>query len=183
MSIGIRPRLFLSYARVDREAADQLETHLREAGSDVWMDRQELLTGDNFVAGLERELSNCHGLVLLLTQSSAISNWCMAELQRALAQRLPTNAVQYGPQEKLQNAIERLLRDSQQLEWGTGARLTSGSRLREARKRRMRFEGEFWATWLRNNHFEDCVFFTKRQVPCAMYAEIGLMQIFGVPVP
>ena len=133
-----RPRLFLSYARTDRDFADRLEEHLQGAECDVWLDRNELLTGDNFVEGLKRELSRCHGLVFLLTRASAASSWCMAELQRAAALQLPIFIVRRESEAILPEAADRMLRDIQRLDWFTDAPPALAEHLRAARKRRWR---------------------------------------------
>src|SRR5690606_17268234 len=78
-SVKFRPLLFLSYARSDAALADQLAAILEKQGCAVWMDRSELLTGDDFVLGLQRELAACDSLVLLLTTAAAESSWCQAE--------------------------------------------------------------------------------------------------------
>ena len=63
--------MFLSYARKDMALADQLQRHLEAQGCSVRMDRGELLTGDTFVLGIQREIPSCDGLVLLLTPLSS----------------------------------------------------------------------------------------------------------------
>ena len=75
----LRPRVFLSYARRDMALADRLLQHLQAQGCTVWMDRSELLTGDDFVRGIQREIPRCDGLIFLLTKSAAASSWCLAD--------------------------------------------------------------------------------------------------------
>ena len=84
----IRPRLFLSYARADLAHAEHLFGVLTDQGCTVWMDRNELLVGDDFVTGLQSHLASSDAIVILLTQRSAESSWCLAELQYALGRGL-----------------------------------------------------------------------------------------------
>jgi len=53
----LRPHLFLSYSRSDRKAADELAAVMHSEGCIVWMDRNEVLVGDDFVRGLTRQLN------------------------------------------------------------------------------------------------------------------------------
>jgi hypothetical protein len=105
-----KPRLFLSYARADIDLADQLAVHLKSHGCTLWMDRHELLTGDDFVIGLQRELGRCDGLVALLTAAAAKSSWCQAEVQRALALSLPVFVIRRDGGAVFPDALVRLLR-------------------------------------------------------------------------
>jgi hypothetical protein len=132
----IRPRLFVSYARDDRVAADRLVQHLQSRGCAVWIDRNELLAGDDFVRALTRELARCDALILLLTAHSARSSWCQAEVQHALARRLGVVVVQRESQARLPDAMERLLRDIQRVSWMDGTP-DLASQLVRARRRRL----------------------------------------------
>jgi hypothetical protein len=136
----MRPLLFMSYNRADVQLADRLESHLSSEGFKVWLDRKESLVGDDFVAGLEREIGRCDGLIFLLTERSAASSWCLAELQRALALRLPTYIVRREREVMFPDALERLLRDIQYLEWYSDAPPRLADDLRGARSRKLRKE-------------------------------------------
>lgn len=133
----LRPRVFLSYARRDMALADRLLQHLQAQGCTVWMDRSELLTGDDFVRGIQREIPRCDGLIFLLTKSAAASSWCLAEVQRALAIRLPVLVVQHDRSATLPDALERVLRDVQRADWVEFDVPPVGRHLRSARRRRL----------------------------------------------
>ena len=81
----LRPRLFVSYSRGDHDSADILSEALQRQGCIVWIDRKQVLVGDDFVRDLSVQLGRQDGLVLLLTETSARSSWCHAEVQHALA--------------------------------------------------------------------------------------------------
>lgn len=132
----IRPRIFVSYARADRILADELVGHLEAHGCLVWIDRNELLAGDDFVRGLTQQLARCDALVLLLTARSAASSWCQAELQRALARGVSVVVVQREPDARLPDAMERLLRDLQRVSW-LGGEPQLAAQLLRARRRRL----------------------------------------------
>ena len=133
----LRPHLFLSYSRIDRKAADALSDAMRSQGCVVWMDRNEVLVGDDFVQGLTRQLNRQDGLVFLLTEASSCSSWCHAEIQHALARGLPTFVVQLDAQSRLPDALERLLRDIQRVPWDV-VHAGLGEQIHRARWRRWR---------------------------------------------
>lgn len=147
MSI-FQPRLFLSYARADLHDADQLVSALVAERCRVWLDRDELLVGDDFVRGLSEQLSGSDGLVFLLTEKSAGSSWCQAELQRALALEMPVFIVQRDPEARFPDAIERLLRDVQRLVWRDGGVLGLAEQIHRARWRRRIRLLKTLAVWL-----------------------------------
>ncbi|MDY7807122.1 toll/interleukin-1 receptor domain-containing protein [Burkholderia stagnalis] len=131
----LRPRLFVSYSRSDRGAADILSEALQRQGCIVWIDRKQVLVGDDFVRDLSVQLGRQDGLVLLLTETSARSSWCHAEVQHALACGKSVFVVQRDADSRLPDALERLLRDIQRLPWD--AVLDGlGEQIRKAAKRR-----------------------------------------------
>jgi len=113
----MRPKLFLSYARVDKSEAGRLYDVLTRAGCYVWMDRNELLAGDDFVRGLQQHLAGADAIVCLLSPRSAASSWCLAELQFALGRGLLVIVVETADRTTLPEAVERLLRDIQRVSW------------------------------------------------------------------
>lgn len=130
-----RPRLFVSYSRSDKDAADILSVALERQGCSVWIDRKEVLVGDDFVRDLNVQLERQDGLVLLLTETSARSSWCHAEVQHALASGMSVFVVQRDTGSRLPDALERLLRDIQRLPWDA-VNDGLGEQIRRAAKRR-----------------------------------------------
>ncbi len=133
----MKPRLFLTYARVDHLDADRLAAGLIGANCRVWLDRSELLVADDFVQGLARELARCDGLVCLLTRESAASSWCQAEVQRALALGLPVAVVRRVADAQFPDALTRLLRDTQMIDWFGNEPPSLGAQIVRARRRQM----------------------------------------------
>ncbi len=131
------PRIFLSYARENHLDAKKLADELLAAKCHVWIDRSELLAGDDFVQGLARELARCDGLVCPLSKASAASSWCQAEVQRALSLGLPIAVVRRESDAQFPDALHRLLRDTQTLDWRDDAPPLLGEQIIRARRRRL----------------------------------------------
>ena len=113
----MRPNLFLSYARTDAKLADRLAVDIEQQGCRVWLDRNEILTGDDFIHSLNNELARCDGFVALMTEAYVASEWCKAELQRAQGLNKPLLIIQRAIDARFPDAIERLLRDIQRTQW------------------------------------------------------------------
>jgi hypothetical protein len=71
-------RLFLSYARVDREPVERLARALSAAGHTVWWDAA-LEGGHHFAAEIERELNAADAVVVVWSEASVTSNWVLDE--------------------------------------------------------------------------------------------------------
>lgn len=128
-------RVFVSYSRRDSAEVEALVAHLVASGCLVWIDRKDILAGDDFVHSLTSEVGRSDALVVLLTSRSAASSWCQAEIQRALARGINVILVQRDPAAQLPDAMERLLRDIQRVTW-TACAPDLGSQLQKARRRK-----------------------------------------------
>ena len=71
-------RLFISYAREDREEVAPLAETLRKAGYQVWWDAA-LEGGHHFAAEIERELEAADAVVVVWSAASVQSNWVLDE--------------------------------------------------------------------------------------------------------
>jgi adenylate cyclase len=71
-------RVFLSYARADADAAEQLAAGLARRGHQVWWDR-DLEGGSHFTKAIERELHEADAVVVLWSASSIESSWVLDE--------------------------------------------------------------------------------------------------------
>lgn len=71
-------RLFISYARVDREPVERLANALAAAGHRVWWDAA-LEGGHHFAAEIERELNAADAVVVVWSATSVTSNWVLDE--------------------------------------------------------------------------------------------------------
>ena len=76
---GQKPvRLFISYARVDREPVERLAHALEAAGFRVWWDAA-LEGGHHFAAEIERELNAADAVIVVWSEASVQSNWVLDE--------------------------------------------------------------------------------------------------------
>lgn len=79
----LRPRIFISYAREDEEAAKAVEGYLHGAGFLPFLDQHSIETGTLYQNHLETSLRRADGVVFLVSCAFAGSDWCQAELHAA----------------------------------------------------------------------------------------------------
>ncbi|MEX5217601.1 MAG: toll/interleukin-1 receptor domain-containing protein [Nitrospiraceae bacterium] len=80
-------RVFLSYARADRDQARKLAHHLREAGLDVWDPEREILPGSDFTSALKEALEKAEAVVVLISPEAMESRSVSLEIEYALGAR------------------------------------------------------------------------------------------------
>jgi hypothetical protein len=81
----MRVRPFISYAHEDLADAIRLHRELTEMGASPWMDRFDLIGGENLSFAITRALRDCsHVVVLVSSQSVTKTGFVQKELQRAL---------------------------------------------------------------------------------------------------
>jgi hypothetical protein len=91
------PRLFLSYASVDKKYAQRLAGELKKSGASVWFDEWELQIGDSLVKRIDDALAISDYLLILLTPNSVNSNWIQAEWKKALSNEINNRAITVIP--------------------------------------------------------------------------------------
>lgn len=74
--------VFISYASEDRARVRPLAEALQERGFNVWWDRS-LAAGQDYTAIIEKELNNSKAVIVVWTQSSAVSTFVRDEAGRA----------------------------------------------------------------------------------------------------
>jgi len=79
---GIRPKVFLAYARTDKGLAHALSNELKRAGYEVW-DNQDIEPGSDWAEGVEKALQRCDSMIAILTEHSFSSSYVREELQHA----------------------------------------------------------------------------------------------------
>lgn len=79
-------RIFISYARSNREFADRLSSALRRGGADVWWDRS-LIGGDQFHTVIEQQIDSADKVLVVWSQDAIKSYWVRDEAQLAIEQR------------------------------------------------------------------------------------------------
>ncbi len=83
--------IFLSYRMIEAEFSLQLAEDLKQAGISIWMDQLApgLSVGDNWVSELQDAIQNAVGFVAVVSQAYVESKFCMRELLRADALKIP----------------------------------------------------------------------------------------------
>jgi TolB-like protein len=76
-----RPKVFLSYARTDRQQAERLAAALEAAGLDVWWDTL-IEGGAAFAKSIETSLEACDAVVACWSRGSVASDWVLDEAGR-----------------------------------------------------------------------------------------------------
>ncbi len=92
----VRPRVFIAYAREDRDAAERLYGELSDAGFDPWMDSVRLLPGQNWPRAIENAIENSDFFVACFSENSANKRGgFQAEIRYALdcARRTPLEEI------------------------------------------------------------------------------------------
>lgn len=76
--------IFISYARADRDRAEQLARAFGKQGWSVWWDR-ELLAGHVFSQEIAEALAQAKAVIVLWSRASVASNWVKDEAQEGVA--------------------------------------------------------------------------------------------------
>ena len=86
MSEGTKP-IFFSYSHEDEDIAEDMYRRLDGAGFDLWMDRHELLPGENWLDRISNAVNQCAFFLVLLSSSSVKSRWVKEEVAWAMNSR------------------------------------------------------------------------------------------------
>ncbi len=78
-----KPRVFLSYASEDREAAERLARDMIHQGIDVFFAAWEIRPGVSIRAKIDEGLQNCTHFIVLLTPASVTKPWVNTEIDAA----------------------------------------------------------------------------------------------------
>src|SRR3984893_18465507 len=76
-------RVFVSYAKSERDLTHAVAAHREAAGHTVWWDT-ELVSGETYRDVLDRELEAADVVVVIWTPSSVRSSWVIAEADHGL---------------------------------------------------------------------------------------------------
>ena len=77
-------RIFISHSSYDRDFCQALSLALREAGADVWYDRQDLGSGQ-LLEIIPREIRQRKVFIVILSKPSIASPWVRDECKWAYA--------------------------------------------------------------------------------------------------
>jgi len=85
--------IFLSYSRKDEGRARALEQALGKRGLQVWRDKRSIAGGTRWFEAIEKGVRDARGVAVLVTPSSAASDWVTFEYALATGARIPIVAV------------------------------------------------------------------------------------------
>ena len=71
--------VFLSYSRIDKDEARQIQKLLEQNGISCFLDEKSIMPGDDWELSLKKNLKNSRHLLLLMTPNSLKSDWVLSE--------------------------------------------------------------------------------------------------------
>jgi hypothetical protein len=83
-TLSSKPPAFLSYARVDLAFARRLAADLKAAGANVWLDKLDIRPGRQWDKEVEKALTACTEMLVILSSASVASRNVMDEVSFAL---------------------------------------------------------------------------------------------------
>jgi hypothetical protein len=92
-------RVFVSYSREDSETIDRLVKQLENAGHQVWLDRGDILTGDQWRARIVAAVDSSDVALIILSQNSVNSDNVRREVDLATEANIPILPVVIEPVE------------------------------------------------------------------------------------
>src|SRR5215475_1599289 len=78
-----RPRVFISYASVNRNVAQEVEAALDVAYYDPWLDRSDIRVGALLGKELKQAIKASRAMVLIWSKAAAASRWVATEVLTA----------------------------------------------------------------------------------------------------
>jgi glucokinase len=85
--------VFLSYASEDSPLVEDVRARLAAAGFRVFLDKVELLGGENIVSRIFESIAGCRYFAIFLTSRSVRSNWVTHELSTAVIEQLENRTI------------------------------------------------------------------------------------------
>lgn len=77
------PRIFVSHSNLDNEFTERLVGDLQAAGAHVWVDYEQIASGD-FARSINEGLGTCEWVVLVQTPNALNSSWVEMEINAAV---------------------------------------------------------------------------------------------------
>jgi len=90
------PLVFISYAKEDEDNADQLYQGLKERGLKPWMDKEDILPGQEWELQIRKAIDKCDFLIIMFSSSSVNKRgYLHKEIKMALtiAQEMPEDSI------------------------------------------------------------------------------------------
>src|SRR5215472_16378251 len=89
------PKAFVSYSRTDTDFVLRLCQDLRGAGASIWLDKLDIHPGEEWDQAIERGLSECGRMLVVLSPKSVTSQNVLDEIGYALSRKKPIIPVLY----------------------------------------------------------------------------------------
>ena len=89
------PKAFVSYSRADTDFVLRLCQDLRAAGASIWLDKLDIHPGEEWDQAIERGLSECGLMLVVLSPKSVTSQNVLDEIGYALSRKKPLIPVLY----------------------------------------------------------------------------------------
>ena len=83
----MKPRIFISHAWEDKALVHRLESALKAAGAEVWVDHAGIRGGDNLPKQINDALDWCNTLLLVWSKAAEESHWVELEWTNAISLR------------------------------------------------------------------------------------------------
>jgi hypothetical protein len=81
------PKAFVSYSRTDTDFVLRLCQDLRAAGASIWLDKLDIHPGEEWDQAIERGLSECGLMLVVLSPKSVTSQNVLDEIGYALSRK------------------------------------------------------------------------------------------------
>jgi hypothetical protein len=91
------PKVFLSYAQMDAQAVARVADDLRQQGVELWLDRQDLVAGDEWLPQIEAAISKADFMLVFISTASLNSAWVQREYQVAFQSQAKTGGTRLIP--------------------------------------------------------------------------------------
>lgn len=91
------PRVFISYASADMKWVNRFAKDLAHLGVETWLDRKDILPGDEIVTRIEQGIATCNIFCLVLSSSSVKRPWVRREYVTAMHAQLSGGSIRIIP--------------------------------------------------------------------------------------
>lgn len=95
-----KPTIFISYSREDYESASMIYCHLKDAGYKPWMDKEDILPGDDWERKIQQMIRQSDFLIVCLSSNSISKRgYIQKEIKMALdtAKEIPPGSIYLIP--------------------------------------------------------------------------------------
>lgn len=80
-------KVFISHSGKDDSLAEQIASYLERVGLEVWLDKREIMPGDNWADKIAQGLRESDAMVVLLTEGALRSEFMRWNIDFALSQK------------------------------------------------------------------------------------------------